>query len=513
VNGVVYVAPREWTRVHPISPYLGSGPILGFLAIYALARITPSWVVGESDEYEALNQVPFLFLSVGALLVLAIVIGGSVISWRRNEFRIGDDAMYHRKGILFRQHRQARLDRIEAVDVVQPLLARLFGLARLNVQVAGGKGAGIDLSFLRLGDAEALRNEVLALAAGAKLPDAPAGLGADGDHSVGLSGATVGVTAGAATLRDLAETLGETHPVTAVPAAPEQDVFTVPIKRLLASIALSTPTFAVAVTALGLIVAATVLGSQVSEAILTFVGTSVFAFIGFVAAIGGFFWTRFNGGFKFTASTSPDGLRLRHGLLETRKQTVTPGRVQALLVTQPLLWRLRGWYRISMNVAGYQEDQERVSTLLPVGTLDDVLLSLWLVLPEATDRDPAGLMSRAVTGTGGEDGFTPSPRSARLLDPLQWRQRGVLASERALLIRRGRFNRELMVVPAERTQSLGVRQRPLQRLRHLATLEVHSTPGPVRPIAAHLDVDAALDLLDQQAERARVRRRAGGARG
>ena len=60
MNGVVYVAPREWTRVHPISPYLGSGPILGFLAIYTLTRITPSWVVGDSDEYEALDQVPVL---------------------------------------------------------------------------------------------------------------------------------------------------------------------------------------------------------------------------------------------------------------------------------------------------------------------------------------------------------------------------------------------------------------------------------------------------------------------
>ena len=508
MNGVVYTAPREWTRVHPISPYLGSGPILGFVAVYALARVTPNWVVGQSDEYEALNQVPFLWLSAGTLLVIAAVVGGGVISWRRNEFRLGDDAMYHRKGILFRQHRQARLDRIEAVDVVQPLLARLFGLARLNVQVAGGKGSGIDLSFLRLGDAEALRNEVLALAAGAKRPDAVDGLGAEAQYSGGPA-----ATAAAASLRDLPNTLGETHPLTAVPAAPEQDVFTVPTRRLLGSIALSTPTFAVAVAAIGLIVAASVLGSQVGQAILTFVGTSLFAFLGFLAAIGGFFWSRFNGGFHFTASTSPDGLRLRHGLLETRKQTVTPGRVQALLVTQPLLWRLRGWYRISMNVAGYQEDQERVSTLLPVGTLDDVLLSLWLVLPEATDRDPAGLMSRAVTGTGGEDGFTPSPRSARLLDPLQWRQRGVLASERALLIRRGRFTRELMVVPAERTQSLGVRQRPLQRLRNLATLEVHSTPGPVRPVASHLDLDAALDLLDQQAERARVQRRAGGPRG
>jgi putative membrane protein len=152
-----------------------------------------------------------------------------------------------------------------------------------------------------------------------------------------------------------------------------------------------------------------------------------------------------------------------------------------------------------MNVAGYQEDQERVSTLLPVGSLDDVLLALSLVLPNV----PAESLARAVTGTGGDDGFIPSPQRARLVDPVVWRSRGVLAGARALYIRSGRLSRRLAVVPHERTQSLGVRQGPIQRLRHLASVEVHSTPGPVRPVAEHLDADAALDLLDQQAARAR----------
>jgi putative membrane protein len=77
------------------------------------------------------------------------------------------------------------------------------------------------------------------------------------------------------------------------------------------------------------------------------------------------------------------------------------------------------------------------------------------------------------------------------------------------MIRSGRFTREFVVVPHGRTQSLGVSQGPLQRLRHLASVAVHSTPGPVRPLAKNLDADAALDLLDQQAERAKAGRGAG----
>lgn len=490
----VYSAPREWTRVHPVSPYLGSGPILGFIFLYALTRVLPSWVAGGNSEYEALNELPFMWLSLGAVLVVAAVVGIGVLAWRRNAYRVGDDAMFHRKGIVFRQHTQARLDRIEAVDVVQPLLARLFGLAQLSIQVAGGRGSAIELKFLRLGDAEALRNEVLALAAGAKLPDAVAEAAAQAPQSVGP-----------ASLRDLTTHVGETNPVTAVPAAPEHDVLAVPTNRLIASIALSLPTAVVAIAAVALVVAAVIFGSVVGEAIVAFVGTSLFAMVGFVAAVLGFFWNQLNGGFRFTVATSPDGLRLRHGLMEMRRQTVTPGRVQAVVVTQTVLWRRMGWYRISMNVAGYGPTEQRVSTLLPVGTADDVLLALGLVLPDVTEDS----LREVVAGHGADNGFTPSPRRAWLLDPLQWRGRGVRAGQHALFIRSGWLTRRLVVVPHERTHSVGVRQGPLQRLRHLATLSVHSTPGPVRPIAEHLDADTALDLLDQQAERARHYRTVG----
>ena len=46
-----------------------------------------------------------------------------------------------------------------------------------------------------------------------------------------------------------------------------------------------------------------------------------------------FVWSRINQGANFRAAISPDGIRLRHGLTETRAQTVPPGRVQAIRLT------------------------------------------------------------------------------------------------------------------------------------------------------------------------------------
>ena len=76
----------------------------------------------------------------------------------------------------------------------------------------------------------------------------------------------------------------------------------------------------------------------------------------------------------------------------------------------------------------------------------------------------------------------------------------------ALLVRSGRFHRQLDVVPHARTQSCGAWQGPIQRRLRLASFELHSTPGPVAPQVKHLGADVAADLLEQQSARARTAR-------
>ena len=48
-------------------------------------------------------------------------------------FRITDEVVEVRSGILFRTHRNARLDRIQGINIIRPLFARLFGAAKLEI--------------------------------------------------------------------------------------------------------------------------------------------------------------------------------------------------------------------------------------------------------------------------------------------------------------------------------------------------------------------------------------------
>src|SRR5690606_29569525 len=102
--------------------------------------------------------------------VLAVVLlagfGYSAVAWRMTRYAIDADAVYLQTGVLFRQQRTARLDRVQAIDVVQPLLARILGLAELKIEVAGGSDSAVRLAFLKDDAAQELRNQLLARAAG-----------------------------------------------------------------------------------------------------------------------------------------------------------------------------------------------------------------------------------------------------------------------------------------------------------------------------------------------------------
>ena len=491
--------PEGWARLHPVTPILHAGQGVGILAVVLFSQFAPQ---GFGSDGKA-AWIPL----VGFLVALPVVAAMAYVAWRVNQYRVDDEAVHQRKGIVTRQYRQARLDRLQAVDVVQPLIARVFGFAELKVEVAGGRASGVTLRFLKLDQADALRNEIIALAAGV-----------EGRDRTGVSGAgsTPGVrTEGEGAVPDATPVPAVRAPVAAAPA---REVYRVPVGRLLGSIVASWWTLSIVLLIVAAITTIVIVGAVAVERVAGdavsqgggfwgFITGGAYGILPGIVAIFAIGWARFSSGFGFTAGVAADGIRLEHGLLDTRRQTVPPGRVQAIRLRQPLPWRRFDWWHITVNVAGYQDDQQAVSTLLPVGPRADALYALWLVLPDLGDPDPAGTVSRAMSGRGGDGGFTASPRRAWVVDPFQWRRRGVVATGRALFIRQGLLVRDLVVVPHEKTQSLAIRQGPLQRLLSLATIEVHSTRGSVAPVAQHLDLADAIALLEAQAKRAREARR------
>ncbi|WP_104044141.1 PH domain-containing protein [Arthrobacter sp. ZGTC412] len=456
-------ADGEWLRVHPASPF-----VRGWVALAAIG-----FFFGRDVFERALQGRPILedqfagrapLLLAGGAVVLLIAVLGFILTWYFTKYQVSGGYVRVNTGFIFRQQRQARLDRVQAIDIVQPLLARIFGLAELKFEVADAGESAVRLAYLKMDDARQLRATILARAAGV--------------------------------------TLDPSRPQEPAPEAPEFPVLSVPPSRLVGSLLLSEQSIFVVVGAVASVVLSATTGNAAFYLYL------IPAALGLAAS----YWGLFNKGYNFTAAISPDGIRLRYGLLDTQAQTLPPGRIQALKVAQPPMWRALGWYRIHVNVAGYGalegagEGSGR-TTLLPVGRLEDVMSILALVLPDPGTQQPAVVFGAGLHGLDSDGGFVTTPRRARLLAPLGWRRNGFTATDTALLIRSGRWWRELVVVPHQRTQSMALHQGPLARRFEVADLVLHTTAGPVVPRLRQAGVEQALALFDAQSARARLARK------
>lgn len=412
-------------RPHPATAFVKAGRF--GVALIGLA------IVNFRDSRNIGRWLPLVLL--GIVVIFSV---GALVSWRFTRYRIADGDVRVDSGVFIKRSRRVRIDRLQAIDVVQPLFARALGLAELKLDMAGGSEGRVSLAYLKAADAQALRASLLAMAAGL-------------DHRT--------------------------------PEAPERPLVVCDGSAIVGGALLSTP----AIVGFCWVAAFIVVGV---------INTAPGLLAGALPGVLGTFntvWRNIQQHMGFTVSDSPDGLRLRHGLLETRAQTVPPGRVQAVHIVQPLLWRMFGWVRVEANIAGYagrraDEGQHHNSVLLPVGSRVQALAVLSRVLP-GVDIDAIEL--RRVPGR------------AKWRSPLRWWTYRAGSDVAVFAVRSGVFTSRYALMRHEKIQSVRLSVGPWQRLLRLATVELHSTHGPVNVVAADRDAIEARKILDVEATLAR----------
>ncbi|WP_309621209.1 PH domain-containing protein [Salinibacterium sp.] len=479
------LADGQWHRLHPATPVLKGGialvAIVGVI-IVNLRDLFINIIIGGGDsggeEYDPLVWI--YEHEFAGLILLAILggvllfVGGFYVSWRMHTFRITEELVEVRSGILFRTNRRGRLDRIQGINLTRPFLARLFGAARLEITVAG-QNANVQLAYLGSAAADELRREILLLASGSQ------------------SSAVETTAAGGVIGQRVTELFA---PERDPNVAPPESVVNMHLGRVIGSLLLSGFT----VIILGGIIALTVVTATTREPYF------LFGFVPGIIGMSGYYISRFTRSLRYSIAGTPDGIRVGFGLLSTSNETLPPGRIHAVQVNQPLLWRAAGWWEIKVNRASNSSASgaggQANTTILPVGNLTDTRRVLELVLPGLVDPAAIDLLIRGMLSKGGDDGFTNSPRRARIIRWFSWKRNGFAIVPGAVMFRRGAIWRELVVVPQARLQSLGMHQGPLLRRLHLASLTVHTVAGPV---VARL---GAIDAADAVAAFAAIERAA-----
>ncbi|WP_309315656.1 PH domain-containing protein [Actinomyces oris] len=525
-----------WHRVSLVTPVLEGWKIvtgvLAFVTVQNLDELVRAYRFISEHGFTLGGGIGFYLL--GLIAFIALWVGLGLLSWWRRAYAVDADGVYLRSGILSRKLRTARLPRIQSVDVVHPLLGRIFGLGQLTVEVAGGRDSRVVIGFLTTRELQTLRDRILDLAAGQiDLPGPAVAGGAVGASAVGRDTGGIDDAASAVRPEDLApegaagsQTAPEQR---AVPVQAshfqEYPLYSVDGATLLGSLLRSSSVYVLGLTVIGTLAVGIliIVDSMTGGEALTIISSYITIVIGTATIV----WSQFNSAWNFQAAATPSGIRMRYGLTSDTSRTLPPGRVHGVGIVQPILWRGKDWWKVDVTVAGRedrsQDGQNRQfgNLLLPVGARDTALRALWLVVPDLGVPDPDRLLAQALIGRdddgvgdpqapagSAERGFVRISRRGRLFRPLTWRRAAIALTDTCVIIRHGRWRRRVAVFPYERIQSLRVRQGPLARRRNLAALRLDMVAQEVSASITNLDAADAKALAARISQRALHRARA-----
>ncbi|OIR40254.1 PH domain-containing protein [Corynebacterium sp. NML130628] len=435
-------AAPEYRRVHRLTPLLRVWATLLALLTIAVFNFTVPLMNWLQDEGVGIMDVG---VAVGVFIVgLLVVFVISQLWWAKIGFRVGDEDIELKRGVLTTTVRTARYDRIQAVDVIEPFAPRLFGLAAVRVEAAGGNNSAIEIAYLPRAEADELRAEILRAIAARPGAAAPALTRAEQDS-------------------DPANTL--------VPP--------IPIGRSLLAAAFQLSTII----------------TVVSSAVPLFTDLSITAalpiLVGFVPQI----WRTIDHSWRFNsvlddATSGSNGavINMTYGLANRRRQAVPLHRIHAIQLRQPLLWRAFGWWTVSVTVAGYGSERNKAtgtSKLLPVGTLEQAMRVIDAIAPLSGEamRD----MSRAQLR---------SPGVARWVSPVDWRRQTVTLYPEVTVVTFGRLSKRYQMVENTHIQELSFKQGPLQHMLGLAHVRFDLVPGAVKMVARDLRAGEGRWLVD-----------------
>ncbi|HUY56162.1 MAG TPA: PH domain-containing protein [Candidatus Nanopelagicaceae bacterium] len=388
---------EPWHRLHPLSP---------------VVRIGRSFV-----GLVVVLALPYLSHPQGAnsgdlfdLAVVVVAAVGGLVSWLVTRWRVEDGTLQVDTGLLRRRTTRLPLSRVQSIDIVRPGLARVLGLAEVRVRTAGAHDGDARLAYVASEQADTIRAHLLALA-----------------H---------GLTADQAEIQE-------------VPLAVVRN------RRLLVAVWLQ------GTTLVPLLLSATLLAAGLLAP--THAGrTSLLGVAGVAALVAaGVVGRQLNSQLGYEVAQAPDGLRVRGGLVGTVVETIPVHRIQAVREVEPLWWRLLGWVRMDVDVAGRQRRQGedrgasgQLRMLLPVATRAEAAALLAILFPEAVQPG------------------SPPPSRARLKAPLSFHFLRAQVTPGMAGCATGRMRRVSTWIPLDKVQSVRWTQGPWQRRLRLATVHL-----------------------------------------
>jgi putative membrane protein len=499
---------RPVTEIH--SPLSTLGP----------RRIDPAWIViGAVRWLRALGLPLAIALLTGGALYSAVFYVSAVafgvlvtlmrfFEWLRLRYQLDSSGLRVTSGLISRQERFVPLDRIQAVDIDEGLLQRMFGVVGVRIETAAGGLAQTDvrLEALKRNDALELRERLRPVASsGLQAPDRADGAAdsahtaAVGDQPVLLRAITPWevVVAGATSAR-----IGPALAIVIAGLELFRDVIGAPLASLLG--------IERNVSVTGLI---SLLAVCAAAGWLLAVLSAVLSYSGFQIRRDG------------------ERLLIQHGLFERRRRSIPIARIQAVRISEGLLRQPLGLASVEFDSAGYGRTSADSGILFPLIPRAHVTALLAEACPAFSMEQDRSMLNRPPARARRRYALQPTwgvllfsviatclaawiPWTAWWWGALPlalvpcgvllglWRYRDAgwaLDSEDRLIVRGRSIERTTAITLRRRIQYRSVLQTPLQRRARLATFQIAvASGGHGRRIGiAHLESSTALAIATE----------------
>ena len=483
-----FAEPR---RLHPLTMfYKGIVSLPGVLvALYFSARGGEFWM-----------------LVAVTILTIVLTIPSIILRYLYFTFYVTHDEVVIDSGVFSKRSRNIPIERIQNVEMRQNFLQRIFGIAQVQLETAGGDNTEGVFEFISIQDAEALRLLIREQQA-------------DHEHTpqtVNTGDATeTGSAAGAVK-----------HPAGAPPA--EEVLYEMPKRTLwlYGMFRISFWFFAAALT-----VAQTlgynpedIVNSHPEQQLLQLNGGEAESLwlVGVMAGLGmlllawlsGMLFT-VNQFYNFRLTRERGKLFKQHGLLAVSKATIPLRKVQSMVLSSSPIMRSFGYAALEVQTAGFGQDKRGAEVAVPmverdraVGLIEDIMqvevpqefepisrlairrafirmLILWIAVA-------AGLYAWLGLGALWFAFALPLLYKAALL---RWEYRGYNISRETAFVRHGFWRRRISVIPLRKIQTMTMIQSFFQRRLGLASIYI-DTAG-----AGGLDDARIDDVAAEDAER------------
>lgn len=556
----------DWQRTSPFAilsflglavKFYGRGAIQGALPVLAAIFLL------RDDEPLGLGR---LLPILGGLLLLVLVI--AVIQWAYFKFRIADDRLLIRKGFIKKTALDLPYERVQGINVERSLVDRVIGLVSVTLDTAGSFQAEGKLPSIRTEVADHLRASVAALRPGLEddvlegdtgeaRASAVEGLPTDVDADA-VAAAGTGTSAAARARRPAQPHWGRVllrlgpADMVRIGVANRNFIFVAAMVGILAdllqpgdfldplleALAAGVDSAAGAFSGLGAL-------AQLVVVVVLIVGALAAALILTVAAA-------FLRHHAFTLWHDGRTFRSRAGLLTQREVVVEAPKIQQLSVSQDLVLRWFGRFRLRALPAaavvaqgGQSPGGLNVADVLDVPLLDGrraeelrarvfrreardiavlprdetfkrvspyyiraLTLRIWLVSGLVLGGIFLQLLLAGVSPDLGVPMLIGWPASIPVLALIAWqlwRRRGYIHDDDGLSSRSGFIGSKVDAFPMRKAQSAVVKRSPLQRRKGLATLQVYLACG--RITVPYIEHEVARRLRDYILYRVEASRR------